>query len=102
MTVILGYMCQCADGYIGDNCEEEHGSISGRSAGGSTHDEDSVNSLDITTEKAATTLDPGACSSEPCQNGGSCESFFFGYECLCPDGYTGDNCEISDEARRKR
>jgi hypothetical protein len=38
------------------------------------------------------------CSSNPCQNGGSCSNFnnatspFYG--CACANGYTGYNCEI--------
>jgi len=34
------------------------------------------------------------CFSNPCSNGGSCQSLFDGYECTCPSGYGGVNCEI--------
>ena len=33
------------------------------------------------------------CESSPCANGGSCEPIFNGYNCHCPPGYTGDNCQ---------
>ena len=31
-----------------------------------------------------------------CEHGGTCRSLYDGqsYECLCDDGYTGDNCEV--------
>ncbi|XP_070536661.1 cubilin-like [Ptychodera flava] len=37
------------------------------------------------------------CSSNPCQNGGTCVDGVNGYSCTCATGYTGDNCE--DEAQ---
>ena len=33
------------------------------------------------------------CSSQPCQNGGQCNSVNGIYNCLCPQSYTGVNCE---------
>lgn len=33
------------------------------------------------------------CSSNPCQNGGSCTNTFGGYICRCSDAWTGNNCE---------
>ncbi|XP_071955580.1 uncharacterized protein [Antedon mediterranea] len=34
------------------------------------------------------------CSSNPCQNGGTCENKDHSYSCKCVDGFTGTNCEI--------
>ena len=45
-------------------------------------------------------LDP--CSSGPCQNGGRCRAVSGGggdaddYECRCPDGFEGPNCEVNN------
>lgn len=35
------------------------------------------------------------CSSNPCQNGGTCEDKVNKYSCNCPLPYIGVNCEVS-------
>ena len=37
--------------------------------------------------------DINECSSNPCQNGGSCQNNYLEYECDCLPAYTGYNCE---------
>ena len=41
-------------------------------------------------------IDTNPCSSSPCLNGGSClaNSFSCSYQCQCPAGYTGSNCQM--------
>jgi len=40
---------------------------------------------------------PKGCSSNPCQNGGTCTDLpSFLYKCGCPTGFGGDRCEKSD------
>lgn len=40
----------------------------------------------------AVTVTP--CSSEPCLNSAECfDNGVDNYACVCPDGFTGDNCE---------
>ena len=38
-------------------------------------------------------MDIDECESNPCKNGGNCTDGFNSYSCVCPDGYTGINCE---------
>ena len=39
-------------------------------------------------------LDETPCNEKnPCQNGGTCSGTVFSYHCVCPNGYTGNNCE---------
>nr|XP_024214483.1 protein crumbs [Halyomorpha halys] len=88
--LVKGYMCECFPGYTGVNCE----------------------------------VDINECESNPCQYGGTCKersvlgyylpeirnerslahsvfshefnySSAAGYECICPPGILGDNCEIN-------
>jgi hypothetical protein len=33
------------------------------------------------------------CNSSPCQNEGTCADVHLGYNCTCPFGYSGENCE---------
>ena len=33
------------------------------------------------------------CSSNPCQNGGTCTDRVNGFTCQCSSGYTGDTCD---------
>ena len=41
--------------------------------------------------------DIGECSSDPCQNGGTCIDEINAFTCICVSGYTGDVCETSEK-----
>ncbi|KAK7881367.1 hypothetical protein WMY93_029776 [Mugilogobius chulae] len=47
--------------------------------------ETKVSSLEQTVQKVS-------CSSNPCQNGGTCLNLLSSYHCLCPDNWGGPNC----------
>lgn len=43
---------------------------------------------------------PGPCESDPCENGGTCQSTDGGdYACECLTGWTGVNCETRELQR---
>ena len=48
---------------------------------------------------AITALDP--CRNVPCENGGTCMNLGIDYECVCPDGYTGKDCQIGEISKHK-
>ena len=35
------------------------------------------------------------CKDNPCNNGGTCQDGIASYECFCPPGFNGTDCEIS-------
>ena len=39
-------------------------------------------------------VDTDECSSDPCQNGGTCTDDINSYSCACVAGYTGEDCAI--------
>ena len=42
-------------------------------------------------------LDINDCLGSPCNNGGTCKDGLATYSCTCPQGFTGTDCEISEE-----
>ena len=42
--------------------------------------------------------DHNECSSNPCQNSGTCVDEFASYKCSCLNGYTGKNCEVGERS----
>ena len=51
-----------------------------------------VSTLESRFRRLKRTLANDRCSSNPCQNGGTCISTFNGYVCQCPDNWEGTNC----------
>ena len=35
------------------------------------------------------------CESQPCHNGGTCTHLSGSYECVCAEGFTGTNCDVT-------
>lgn len=51
-----------------------------------------VNSIQSQLNSIETNLQSNECSSNPCQNGGTCTDLYNSFQCQCPDGWTGTTC----------
>ncbi len=71
------YLCQCMDGFTGREC-------------------DIICPLGYRGEQCEIELDK-CDSTNPCKNGGSCQTMLGEYICLCPVNYTGIQCETSND-----
>ena len=107
------YTCSCVAGFTSDNCEDgmwyiERIKHSGRK--GEREDLIIFKMQDFThrhvylsggrdTEMEMTSLclfylsDINECDSDPCQNNGHCNNLRGSYQCACPSGYLGTNCQ---------
>lgn len=52
-----------------------------------------VRQLEIKVNQLIDRLNADNCSSNPCQNAGTCMNTFNGYVCKCTDAWTGNNCD---------
>ena len=75
-----GFICLCADGYTGDNCEGKILLV--------------PSSLIFIVQSTMHFLENiKECKSNPCQNNGICKDRVNGYICKCRGGYGGPTCE---------
>ena len=76
---IDGYTCVCVAGHTGDSCET------------------GIFLRFLNLRSQLRFLDIVECSSDPCQNGGTCVDQINAFTCICMSGYTGNVCETSEE-----
>lgn len=50
---------------------------------------------------SVSTAEDDPCQTNPCLHGGSCLTEGEGYSCLCPQGYSGESCEIGKWIKRE-
>lgn len=65
----------------------------GNFGGNTTNLNRRVRQLEIKLNQLIDRLNANNCSSNPCQNAGTCTNTFNGYTCKCTDKWTGNNCE---------
>lgn len=47
-------------------------------------------------------MDSNPCQTNPCLHGGSCLQEGDGYSCYCPQGFSGESCEIGESLGKKK
>ncbi|XP_040911426.1 neurocan core protein-like [Toxotes jaculatrix] len=57
-------------------------------------EEESSRGSNVSTITLGPTIEVEPCVTNPCLHGGKCLPQGTGYSCYCPQGYTGENCEI--------
>ncbi|KAM8838530.1 neurocan core protein-like [Synchiropus picturatus] len=72
--------------------EESHAVGSGSMLPGNAEVESSRGGNDVSTVTPTVVAEP--CVTNPCLHGGKCLPQGTGYSCYCPQGFTGENCEI--------
>lgn len=72
------FTCNCIPGYSGKKCETSKCFLP---------------KLYIFFSKILFIIDGNECSSDPCQNGGSCVDLVNAYECKCAPAYFGPRCQ---------
>ncbi|XP_033126861.1 fibropellin-1-like [Anneissia japonica] len=99
-SLYTAYYCVCHPGFYGRNCEHDNPCIPNpcQHAGHCTHNETGSFTCSCVQGHGGllceTVLDP--CISGPCYNGGSCLNEGIRYLCICPQRYSGENCENDD------
>ena len=87
---VNGYSCTCADGFTGEHCETGRRVIKDFTPIPCIFNE----FFTLTISKSPCLVsDIDECSSDPCQNGGTCVDDVNRYFCNCADGFTGEYCE---------
>ncbi|XP_028283455.1 neurocan core protein-like [Parambassis ranga] len=63
-------------------------------SGANMEEESNRGVVNINTTTVSLTAEVEPCVTNPCLHGGKCLPQGTGYSCYCPQGYTGENCEI--------
>ncbi|XP_053403199.1 fibropellin-1-like [Mercenaria mercenaria] len=88
------YVCICLPDYTGPNCENEEETSRETPLRARRNRSEDRNKNSSTPVGFKTAYHENECLMFPCQHGATCNNLPGTYECICADGWEGDNCQI--------
>ncbi|XP_050712143.1 sushi, von Willebrand factor type A, EGF and pentraxin domain-containing protein 1-like isoform X3 [Eriocheir sinensis] len=98
VSMASGYVCECAPGYSGQQCEMEVNECESEPCFNNGTCTDQLNSFNCSCPLGFSgvqcEVNINECDPDPCQNGATCIDLIDAFKCVCVSGYTGEVCDI--------
>ncbi|XP_068222449.1 protein crumbs isoform X2 [Palaemon carinicauda] len=96
------YKCSCVLGFEGNDCEHNIDDCFNVTCPWNAQAVDFINECVCHCKPGFAGFPPDCieideCLSSPCLNGGTCSDGENSYSCTCPQGYSGDSCEVNND-----